>query len=257
MDNYSQYIERMDSNMKFKVEMLKDIPRDRPINILDYGCGSGELSRIMKLTFPLALVYALDTNPKMLQLAKKNNSADFYISEPDANKYDVIILSSVLHEVEDKLDFVETLARYALRRNGDSMIIIRDGLIREQDRKKEAYISLINPLEAYRFFQEAGDTLVGRLNLNFSRDRLSGTEEDVRNFLQTYTWGFESLSREVHELQVLPESLYTEIQLKTGPTRVSYQIRTQKEYFKHLAKIVHHPHTWETHMIATYWYERG
>ena len=259
MGNFKEYISRMDSNMKYKLKILENIPDGFDGNILDFGCGSGILSRHIRALFPKATVVAYDVNENMLQVARENRSAVYYISKYKELKkfgFDIIIFSSVLHELSPQVEAIVEVKKL-LKSNSPGLIIIRDGFIRDRDKDDIRTIKLRDPEEAYRFYQAAGDSLVGNLELYFSKNELHGCDIDVRNFLQTYTWGFQSLYREAHELQVIPESVYKSIEKELKPNSVDYQILTQAEYFLHLKDIADFEGTWDTHVIASYLFKGG
>ena len=259
MGNFKEYISRMDSNMRYKLKILENIPSDFDGSVLDFGCGSGILSRHIRALFPKATVVAYDINENMLQVARENRSAAYYISKYEELKnfgFDIIILSSVLHELSPQVTAVVEIKKL-LKPNEPGLIIIRDGFIRDCDKDDLRTIKLRDPEEAYHFYQAAGDSLVGNLELYFGKSELHGCDIDVRNFLQTYTWGFQSLYREAHELQVIPESVYKEIEQKLKPDFVDYQVLTQAEYFLHLNDIIDFQGTWDTHVIASYLFKGG
>lgn len=252
--NFEQYIERMSDNLRYKLEILNYIPKREGLRILDFGCGSGILSKHICEFRPDCIVHALDSNLEMLKVAKLNNSADRYfenIERLQYNKYDVIILSSVLHESEDKFLLMDILSQHIDKEN-QGCFIIRDGYY--DDRTKHPITAMkLRDVEDAKFFKSlAGDSLVGNLKLEFEGDYVIGQEKDIRNFLQTYTWGAKSLHREKDELHLISESTYREIQEVINSRHFYIHRVCQDQYFHHLDRIVKIEEPWLTHAIVIY-----
>lgn len=53
-------------------QALAHLPLDAPVRVLDLGTGSGAIALAIKAMRPKATVWATDTNPKALRLAKEN-----------------------------------------------------------------------------------------------------------------------------------------------------------------------------------------
>lgn len=81
------------------------------LNLLDFGCGDGILSKIIKNIYPTNNFYLLDGSETMLNKAKENvNSSsisfihssfeDFIINSNEENKYDFIYSSMAIHHLE-------------------------------------------------------------------------------------------------------------------------------------------------------------
>lgn len=107
----------------FKYE---DIKSDK-LNLLDIGCGTGLSTQILlqsKLGKHISQITLLDTSSNMLQLAeekaktwnKKYKTVNGYLSALD-EKFDVIIISSVLHHIPDLDAFLKQVDK-ALNHKG-------------------------------------------------------------------------------------------------------------------------------------------
>lgn len=114
---YDDIILRLIPNYKLMVESLVSvIPFDTNhfFSMIDLGCGTGTISRMVKDQFPNVEVTCVDISNNMLDIANeklKGNTnliqANFYDFE-FPHKYDVIVSSLALHHLEtdrDKLSF--------------------------------------------------------------------------------------------------------------------------------------------------------
>lgn len=263
--NFEEFIQRMDGNIGYKSVILPLLPKGG-VNILDVGGGSGILSHQMKISNPYAHITLLDHDVEMLKIAKENKTADLYVSDMSElayHAYDAIVLCSVLHEIPRWDSFFEKLLRY-IKPGGK--FIIRDGFKSENSYtfealtnshlrpKKDYFIKLKSPLEAIKFFMDCGEeSVIGRLSLEFDHKGVYGTKDQVRSFLQTYTWGFESMYREKNEnhLFATKDELYEHIApyVRINETTFKYTPICQQNYFKHLNKIAEINEMWNTHFV--------
>ena len=253
-ENFKQYIGRMEGNLKYKLEILKYIPNRSNLKVLDFGCGSGILSKHLKDYLVGCEIHALDPNIEMLKIAKENDSAHRYfenVQRLQNNKYDVIILSSVLHEISDKKLIIRVLSELVNKEN-NGRIIIRDGYYDDNVSHPITAMRLRYPEEAKYFKELAGDSLVGNLNLEFEGNYVIGIEKDIRNFLQTYTWGLHSLYREKNELHLIADSEYKYFSIAMDCSEFYLRPICQDEYFRYLDRIVKIEEPWNTHAIAVY-----
>ncbi len=98
--------------------LVAAIPHDKSdgINVIDLGCGTGTISRMLKESFPRSMITCLDLAENMIEMAKiklaeyrdiRYQVGNFY--DYDFNdSYDVIISSLALHHLvteEDKKHF--------------------------------------------------------------------------------------------------------------------------------------------------------
>lgn len=90
---------------------IKKVPylENKKIEILDFGCGTGLFLKQLKNLNLNANLSGVEISVKMLEAAKKNLGPDFYnrlyllpddLQKITHQKYDLIILSSVLHHID-------------------------------------------------------------------------------------------------------------------------------------------------------------
>ncbi|MFZ6035907.1 MAG: class I SAM-dependent methyltransferase [Patescibacteria group bacterium] len=108
--------------------------------ILDIGCGTGELEKILVGKFPEINIIAIDFAERMVEIAKKKNEnqrvkvflEDINDIQFEKEKFNFVIALNVLHHIKD----VETLFSSAGRMlvSGGYIIILdplRDGILRK------------------------------------------------------------------------------------------------------------------------------
>lgn len=258
MNEMQKFMATLDSNLGYKTAILPLLPKGK-VNILDFGGGTGVLSNAIKLSNPEAHVAILDINEEMLATAKQNNTADFYCNSIESlphQAYDAIVLCSVLHELKY---WRYTLKNLQTKLRSGGILVIRDGMRSRRysyPRENGYSVKLRNPEKAKQFFEkcEAG-SLISKLSIYFEEDYLVGDTDDVRSFLQTYTWGEDALEREQHENHLFAS--VNEIKsflcddLEYNPDDFKATEICQQNYFKHLDKLIEVEEMWNTHMIIT------
>ena len=252
----SKYLQRMSGNMIHKNIILTHIPYNKSIKVLDYGGGTGVVSERVKNTFPLAEVHYFDIDFDMCEIAERYYSAHFYYNyERDImpQKFDVIILSSVLHEIEKPALKLLSIIHNFLKEGGK--IIIRDGLRPSLGVKSETIIQIkTHEVERMREYIQAipSDSYLYDKVWIHDDNYLCANDYLMQSFLQTYTWGFESLQRETQQDQLI----FSIKQLQHIFANLSMEINTlipirQDDYFNYLKDIVYlPPDPWDTHFFA-------
>lgn len=136
-DFEAEHYDRMHSDMWGSLEeqmdllvddlfKYQDVKSDK-LNLLDIGCGTGLSTQILlhsKLGKHISQITLLDTSSNMLKLAeekaktwnKKYKAVNGYLSALD-EKFDVIIISSVLHHIPDLDTFLKQVEK-ALNHKG-------------------------------------------------------------------------------------------------------------------------------------------
>jgi SAM-dependent methyltransferase len=91
---------------EYKIRITQECIGNRPINILEYGCGIGMNLQYLVKYFPNANIHGCDISAKSIEVAGKNNtSADFFLIEDEnvkanKDKFDLIFVSNVFHHIE-------------------------------------------------------------------------------------------------------------------------------------------------------------
>jgi tRNA (cmo5U34)-methyltransferase len=108
---YQEAIEALVSAMPFK--------RDQQINILDLGCGTGNIAKAALEQYPRASAVCIDLSKNMIELAKaklkKYKNVEFCVCDIREfkfdRKFDAVISSLVLHHMEgdDKKRFYKKI----------------------------------------------------------------------------------------------------------------------------------------------------
>jgi SAM-dependent methyltransferase len=87
-------------------DLKKNIPSSYQIkNILDFGCGIGDATILLKKYFTGALITGIDTASEAINYAKKHNSDSGSISYStiekftDTNKFDLCFVNGVFHHI--------------------------------------------------------------------------------------------------------------------------------------------------------------
>lgn len=118
------------------VSKLTNLLEHEPKKILDLGCGPGYLSFSLGTIFPKSEIYALDINPEMLKIAKRNYP--FYTEKVDMNlifvqgdvhklcfedaKFDLVVSYSCLHHWTNIENAMLEIIR-VLNKNGLAILI--------------------------------------------------------------------------------------------------------------------------------------
>ena len=225
----TRYFERMASSLGDKTRLLKYIPEitdpANPPHILDVGAGGGEFANALyNLGYKVS---ALDANEEAIERieykypdlstihALANHASDFGLE-----RFDVIICSSILHEVfsygDDvhKAGHISSLRRAlqsfskALKPGG--VLLIRDGVLPD-DWEAPATVQLLPGHDAevvHKYLDMcpfANGTAYGEQGAlvqlrQVNENTFEGNVRSVMEFAYTYTWGLGSYPRETQEI---------------------------------------------------------
>lgn len=254
--NQEVYAMRMEDNVDDKLVILDFIEEieNKDFNILDFGCGSGSIFKRIYSSFPNARVVGFDKSDFMIKRAKENHPMGVFFStyeELDSFKesegdFKYIILNSLLHEVysygngfKSVVELIQKLSGYL---TNDGRFIVRDGILDIESIDSLDQIEqykLRNVEEGQRFLQEYNGLSPFPNNLKIEADNIIGPWHEVREFLNKYTWGFDSLYREAKEMvNFATIEKYQELFSKAGFTIEREILITQEEYFKYVNKVI-------------------
>lgn len=248
------YIQRMNDAFKYKKQLLKYIQGTK---ILDFGCGSGILASAIKEKNPNYFVVGYDQSKEMIAEAQTYGRADLFTTDSKVlnDKYDTIILCSVLHEVFSYGNGGTSI--YVLMQqlysclNPNGVILIRDGFANTYGKPIHCtFKDQSDALEFYNVYATFYNWKIPTLEMTKNGLVLYGYETEMKEFLNKYTWGWNSLPREINEkINFFTLQEYKDLAFNFAFRVDVYKIIKQKGFFKHLAKKVNINHEWNTNVI--------
>ena len=191
--------------------------------VVDVGSGGGVLLNLLEERYPEKQIIGTDISDNVLQVLEKKKKEEGrhwtvrrhnFAEEAFLEKVDVILFSSILHEVfsytetENGRFEIETV-KTALRNAYGSLkpggrIIIRDGVKSKVD-DSVIEITFKDP-EGMEFFKNFVRDFEGLKDIEDKKIEIMEGENKVRactnyarEFLYTYTWGTQSYAHEVQE----------------------------------------------------------
>jgi cyclopropane fatty-acyl-phospholipid synthase-like methyltransferase len=110
----------------WKANLVGTILRDhqiQPGTICEIGCGSGDVLRCLRESFPLVRFFGFDISPGLRRFwvdeqNQKNSEVTFTLGnfhEININRYDVLLMLDVFEHVRDPLTFLEESRAHALK----------------------------------------------------------------------------------------------------------------------------------------------
>lgn len=115
--NPERYARFGDHRLRPALELLARVDLESPASIVDLGCGTGNVTRIIAERWPSAAVSGLDSSPEMLAKARSVPSAIEWIEgrveswEPAA-PVDLVFSNATLHWVEGHRELFPRLVRF-------------------------------------------------------------------------------------------------------------------------------------------------
>ena len=94
-----------------------------PSHVLEIGCGTGQMTKLLFRKFPHAQFHVLDVSPEMIEQCRRATSTDvqvnWHVSDIESYETDqqfpLIVSNSVLHWVEPLPEVLEKLKRISTR----------------------------------------------------------------------------------------------------------------------------------------------
>jgi len=150
-NEFDEIILRLIPHYKEMIDgMVSSIPAEnsRNINVIDLGCGTGTISKQIKIKYPDATITCLDLAENMIEMSKLKLAAfsdirfqvgDFTNYEFD-DTYDVVVSSLALHHLvtdEDKIKFYRKIYT-SLRSSG--VFFNADVVLGSSEKIQESYM---------------------------------------------------------------------------------------------------------------------
>lgn len=257
-----------------KLRLLNFLPATRNLNVLDVGAGGADFAHY--LTEQGHTVDTLDINVDAIARIKQQyphiSAHNIYAHETHTlnKKYDVIVASSVLHEVFSYGDphsegygsysaIERALSSFYDSLTGGGALLIRDGVL-APDWQATTYLKLLTPnhqevVETY--LSECPYTTmddIRNITVNHVEGNLyKGNAKSIMEFAYTYTWGVETFPREAKETYGV-ETLngYVKLLEDKGFTVKHAESYLQEGYVPHLNKKMK---LYDNSMVSREWFD--
>src|SRR5688572_14404096 len=109
------YLTYADQRGRPFVELLSRVRADAPAEVVDLGCGPGNLTRRLAQRWPSAAVRGLDSSPEMVEAARRDvPEVEFEVADlrdwlDREQQVDVLVTSATLQWVPGHLDLLPRL----------------------------------------------------------------------------------------------------------------------------------------------------
>jgi trans-aconitate 2-methyltransferase len=115
--NPQQYSRFAGQRLRPALDLIARIPAEHPQSVVDLGCGTGNVTRILRSRWPRARITGVDGSPQMLAEARKEE-VDIGWEQSElgswnpAEKYDLVFSNAALHWLDDHPALFARLAGY-------------------------------------------------------------------------------------------------------------------------------------------------
>ena len=114
--NPQQYSRFAGQRLRPALDLIARIPKEDPKSVVDLGCGTGNVTRILRNRWPQASVVGVDGSPQMLEQAKAQadvawEQVDLAEWEPQSAT-DIVFSNAALHWLDDHPALFARLCRY-------------------------------------------------------------------------------------------------------------------------------------------------
>ena len=104
--NPQQYSRFAAQRLRPALDLIARIPLEHPQTVVDLGCGTGNVTRILRSRWPRARITGVDGSPQMLAEARKDEADIGWVhselgSWNPAEKYDLVFSNAALHWLDD------------------------------------------------------------------------------------------------------------------------------------------------------------
>lgn len=152
-------------DQNLRLNAINSLIRKHGINdtlALDYGCGTGDFSKIMSQYFKN--IIAVDISEKVINKAKATNGNEkikFKLIDKEifAFKYDLIVCITVLQHIKNDDELSELINNFYSCLNGSGLVIILESFSREII--ENSYMKLRNEDFTKNLFSKGGFKLMG------------------------------------------------------------------------------------------------
>lgn len=254
----SVYFERMKSSLGDKAAVLDYLV---PGTVMDFGAGGGDLSEMMRLAgynviavdgSSNAIDHIFENYPNVESIQSMGHEL---LNHFTPNSFDNIVCCSILHEVYsygddrdlpyDLSNISRMLEIFGKLLKPGGRLIIRDG-VAPADSAKPTIVKFktdegMEFFNAYRnsapFYDDVNNDF-GKVHFEvIDSSTIRGSMSSVMEFLYTYTWGWNSLSRESQEFYgVLSLNDYSAILMNNDWNVLSANEYLQPGYVENLSR---------------------
>ena len=115
--NPQQYTRFAGQRLRPALDLIARVPLEHPQAVVDLGCGTGNVTRILRSRWPRARITGVDGSTQMLAEARKEQ-ADIVWEQSElgswnpVEKYDLVFSNAALHWLDDHRALFERLAGY-------------------------------------------------------------------------------------------------------------------------------------------------
>lgn len=115
--NPQQYSRFAGQRLRPALDLLERIPAEHPRSVVDLGCGTGNVTRILRSRWPGARITGVDGSPQMLAEASKQEADIAWVESElgswnPAQKYELVFSNAALHWLDDHPALFARLAGY-------------------------------------------------------------------------------------------------------------------------------------------------
>ncbi|MCK6374440.1 MAG: trans-aconitate 2-methyltransferase [Zoogloea sp.] len=112
--NPDHYLQFSDERLRPAVDLLARIPLAQPVQVVDLGCGAGNVTRLLTTRWPGSQITGLDSSPEMLERARAAlPEARFELAGVESwapeEPLDLLFSNAALHWVDDHVSLFPRL----------------------------------------------------------------------------------------------------------------------------------------------------